>query len=235
MKYRIALMSVLVACSPMMANADDKRTQEQDAATRARMADVSATTSFNTLVDQSIEVYSAISKGSQGEVPAKIRNDAKCIAVIPNVVTGALVVGGTHGDGLVSCRTASGWSQPSAVSLNQGSLGLQAGAKSADLVMYFENQASVDALKRGKFTLGADVSAVAGNYDSSLVTPASGVVVYTRSSGAFAGAAVNGSQVALNDADNQAFYGKAINHAELLDGKITPDTSNYATKLTRLF
>lgn len=97
--------------------------------------------------------------GSNGKVPESVLKHAKCIAILPNVITGAFVIGGTHGEGLASCKnTNDSWSQPVPITLNQGSIGLQAGAKSADIVLFFQSKDAVTALKRGNITLGADVS-----------------------------------------------------------------------------
>jgi lipid-binding SYLF domain-containing protein len=151
-------------------------------------------------------------------------------------MTGALFIGGTHGEGLASCRDSNdAWSQPAAISLNQGSIGLQAGAKSADLVLFFQDKGAVQALKRGNFALGTDVSAVAGNYDSSVDTSRAGVVVYTRTEGVFAGASVNGSKIGNDQKDLAGYYGKDVDYTALLEGRESPDSSGYTKKLTKLF
>ena len=192
MNKKIALIVALAICCPLLGHAEDRLAQNQDTAARARMGEIKDQPRFHRMVDEASEVYGAIAKGPHGEVPASVLKNARCIAVLPNVITGALVVGGTHGEGLASCKDSDNrWSQPAPISLNQGSIGLQAGAKSADLVLYFQNNDAVQALKRGNFALGADISAVAGNFDSSVDTSKAGVVVYTRTEGLFAGASVN--------------------------------------------
>src|SRR4051812_27630259 len=50
-------------------------------------------------------------------IPEEVLNSAKCIVVIPHLVKGGFVVGGEHGRGVASCRTAAGWSAPAFVSL----------------------------------------------------------------------------------------------------------------------
>jgi lipid-binding SYLF domain-containing protein len=204
--------------------------------TRASMGETKDQTRFRELVRESSDAYGSIAKGPHGEVPSGVLKNALCIGVIPSVMTGAFVVGGTHGEGLVSCKTKENvWSEPATISINQGSIGLQAGAKSADVVLFFQTTKAVDALKKGNFSFGADVSAVAGTYDSGVNTTDAGVLVYTRSEGLFAGASVNGSKVGKEQDMLERYYGEKIDYAALLDGRKRPDSMGYTKSLTNLF
>lgn len=234
MNNKTALVFALVLCFPIIGHADELDTQSRTE--HARMADIKNETRFHNLVDESAMVYRAITEGSHGKIPASVLENARCIAVLPNVITGALLIGGTHGEGLASCKGSNGvWNQPAAISLNQGSIGLQAGAKSTDLVLFLQSDKAVQALKRGNFELGTEVSAVAGNFDGSIDTSRAGVVVYTRTEGVFAGASVNGGKIGNNPKDLTSYYGKKVDYTALLEGRETPDTSGYTQKLTKLF
>lgn len=236
MRRKLALALAIMISAPLAVSAEDIRAQNQDIPTRARMGEVKDQNPFHKLVDEAIDVYSSLTKGKHGEVPSSVLKSARCIAVLPSVVTGALVVGGTHGEGLASCKGSSNsWSQPASISLNQGSIGLQAGAKSADLVMYFQSDEAVKALKSGTFVLGTEVSAVAGNFDSKFDNSNAGVVVYTRTEGLFAGASVNGSKIGIDQDELESFYGKKVDYTALLEGRESPDSSGYTAKLTKLF
>jgi lipid-binding SYLF domain-containing protein len=191
---------------------------------------------FHQMIDDASSVYQAIAKGADREVPADVLKNAKCIAVMPNVTTGALIIGGTHGTGLASCRdSANKWSQPAPVSLSQGSIGLQAGAKSTDLVLFFKTDEAVKALKREKFALGSDISVAAGNYGKNLETASAGVVAYSRTGGAFAGASISGSELARDKDAIEKYYGKNVDFNALLEGRESPDKSAYSERLTKLF
>lgn len=173
-----------------------------------------------TVLRESSEVYRAIAKGPHGNVPDTITSKAQCVAIIPNIITAAAVVGGSHGNGVAHCKTSAGkWSDPLFVDLTTGSLGAQLGAKSTDLVLYFTNPAAVSALKRGKFALGADASVVAGNFDRTFDTSGAGVVAYQRASGAFLGAAINGGTLSADNDDNREYYGKEVTSADILEGR----------------
>jgi lipid-binding SYLF domain-containing protein len=202
---------------------------------RARMDNIEASNEFRTIVDSSVNVYKALSKGKHGEVPQSVLKRAQCIAILPNVVTGALVFGATHGSGLATCRNSTdAWSQPAAISLNEGSIGLQAGAKSTDLVLFFQTKEAVDALKKGNFVLGSDVSAVAGGFGARVDNSAAGVVVYAQTGGLFAGVSVNGSKISKEEKNLRTYYGADTNYSALLEGKESPDAAGYSQKLTKL-
>ena len=95
---------------------------------------------------------------SQG-VPNEVLQGAKCVAVIPKLVKGAFVVGGEHGTGVATCRSANGWSGPAPFSVSGVSWGPQIGGKSTDLVMFIMNDEGMNGLLKGHIKLGADVSA----------------------------------------------------------------------------
>ncbi len=229
------MFAVLVGSS-FIAQAEEPRLQSEAKEARARMGEIRDEIRFQKEVDRTTEVYGAISKGSQGEIPASIQKNANCIAVLPGVITGAILVGGTRGEGLASCKMANNtWSQPAPVMLTQGSIGLQAGVKSADLVLFFQNEKAVKALKSGTIAVGTDISAVAGNYDSNVDTSNAGIVVYSRAEGIYAGASVSGSVIGKNPDELTSYYGKAANHTAILEGREMPDTAKYSEKLTKLF
>jgi lipid-binding SYLF domain-containing protein len=228
---KIGILVAIAMISPMVSFAEDT-----DQPMRARMGQSTESADFHKMVDRASEVYSALVKGPHGEVPPSVMKAARCIAVIPNVITGALLVGGAHGKGLASCKdNDNDWSQPAPISLSQGSLGLQAGAKSTDLVLFFQSQEAVTALKRGKFALGTDVSVAAGRFDRNLDTTPAGVLAYSRTEGAFAGISINGSTIGKADDELASYYGKQVNYASLLEGQESPDRSEYTEKLTKLF
>ena len=56
-------------------------------------------------------------------IPEEVLNGAKCIAVVPDMAKGAFIVGGEHGRGVVTCRTAHGWSAPAFISIGGGNFG----------------------------------------------------------------------------------------------------------------
>lgn len=235
MVRKLTLLVIFAALVPVSGFAEDTQAKTDTDLTRARMGDTKATADFQKLIDRSAEVYRAVAKGPQGQVPASVTQAARCVAVLPNVVAGALVVGGAHGEGLATCKTSDGaWSAPAVISLDQGSIGLQAGAKSTDLVLFFLSDESTRALKKGSFELGTEVGVVAGKYDTSLDLGRAGVVAYSRTEGVFAGASITGSRVGKDQSEISRAYGRPADFTAILEGREAPPTNLNTKKLTEL-
>jgi len=173
-------------------------------------------------LSQSMEAYQTLTKNRK--VPASVLKNTKCIAVFPKVVTAALGVGGTHGDGVAFCRGSMGasWDGPVFLDLTGGSLGIQAGVKSTDVVLFMTGDKARSAIQNGSFRLAGDFSAVAGSFDETYVAPPAGVVAYTSTDGLFAGAAVAGVDISHDKDEYRSFYG-TYEPSEVLAGKV-PDS-----------
>jgi len=76
-------------------------------------------------LDAARNVIDSIMSVPDKAVPDGIARHAKCIAVVPGVVKGAFIVGAEYGQGVVTCRTARGWSAPVFIRLAGGSFGFR--------------------------------------------------------------------------------------------------------------
>ena len=136
---------------------------------------------------------------------------ALAVAVFGNLVKGAFIVGGTGGDGVFMRKTAAGWGAPAFVNLAGASVGAQIGASRTDAVVFFMDQASVDALAGGRLEFGTSMTAVAGPASATAETLSKstlkGVYVYGRQEGLFAGASANGTTIRFDNEENKAVYG----------------------------
>ncbi len=186
---------------------------------RARITDQDELKEAQTTIQTGTEVFRALVKDSTKRVPTEITNNAKCVVIIPKVITAALVVGGTHGNGVATCRTGTDWTAPAFVEVAGGSLGAQIGGKSTDVVLFLLDEEAKKALQRGKFTVGADASVVAGNFERSWDTNVRGIVAYTRTEGAFAGASLVGLKLDKDEAAMKNYYGPNTNYVGLLNGE----------------
>ena len=159
-------------------------------------------------LNEATAVYKHISEGKMGKVPQGVIDKTKCIAIFPKTVTVSAGLGGSHGDGVGFCKTAAGtWENPMFLNLIGGSVGVQAGVKSADIVLYITGDKAVDALRRGSFKVGGELSAVAGTFDKTMEAPNAEVIAYQRSEGLFLGASLDGVNISRDDSDERAFYG----------------------------
>jgi len=157
---------------------------------------------------KSTQLYKTISEGKMGKVPQSVLDTTKCVAIFPDTMTVSMALGGTHGDGVGFCKSAAGtWQNPMFLNLIGGSLGIQAGVKSADMVLYITGEKAAEALKKGTFKLGGELSAVAGTFDKTFAAGHAEVVAYQRAEGLFAGASVDGISISRDESDERAFYG----------------------------
>jgi lipid-binding SYLF domain-containing protein len=162
-------------------------------------------------------------------IPDRLLSRAYGIAVIPNVVKVAAVVGGRRGTGAMVVRDASGkFSDPIMVSITGGNVGWQIGVQSTDIVLVFTTRKSVEGITDGKLTLGADASVAAGPVGraASAATDqnfTAEVYSYSRNRGLFAGVSIDGSIIAIDSKSNTRLYGKKAPADEIIAGTVTTD------------
>jgi lipid-binding SYLF domain-containing protein len=181
----------------------------------------------NARANNAVRVLKEIMMAPDKRLPADLMTNAYAVAVIPDVIKAGFVIGGRHGVGLVSVKTADGtWSNPSFVSMTGGSIGFQVGVQSTDVILVFRTQRGVDSIVHGKFTLGADASVAAGpvGRDAHAATDAqlkAEIYSYSRSRGLFAGVALDGSVLAIDNDANQAVYGQGVTPRRIFAGGVT--------------
>jgi lipid-binding SYLF domain-containing protein len=167
---------------------------------------------------------------SSHEIPSSLLDQAHCIAVIPRLTKGGLIVGGEHGSGVVSCRTTSGWSAPAFITMTGGSVGLQAGGEHQDIVLLMNSQGEQE-LKNGHWDLGAEATA-AGPTGGTGAAESTGwkapVLSYSNSKGAFAGADVGGSKIGADKDMIHNLYGESASFQTILGGQVQPPASAQA-------
>jgi lipid-binding SYLF domain-containing protein len=164
---------------------------------------------------------------SSSQVPSSLLKQAQCIAVIPQLTRAGFIVGGKHGNGVVSCRNSSGWSAPAFISMSGGSVGLQAGGAHEDILLLMNSQGEQE-LKNGHWELGGEAVA-AGPSGGTGTDTSTGwkapVLSYSSSSGAFAGADVGGSKIGTDDDTIHKQYGENTSFQAILDGQVQPPAS----------
>ena len=178
-------------------------------------------------LQKSADVLKEIMDAPDKGIPEEVLDDAKCIVVVPHLIKAGFIIGGKHGRGVASCRTAKGWSAPAFISVGGGSGGLQIGAEGVDLVMLVMNDKGLQHLLSSKFQLSGEGSAAAGpvgrhasaGTDWKLNTE---LLTYSRSKGAFAGLTLEGAVVEQDADSTEAIYGKDIPFRRVLNGNVTP-------------
>ena len=175
--------------------------------------------------NNAVRVLTDIQAILESAIPDKLLDEARAIVVIPDSLKVGLVLGGRSGHGLMSRKNQDGtWSNPVFVQLTGGSIGFQAGVQSADIVLVFRNDRSLESIVNGKVTLGADAGVAAGpiGRNASLATDGqlkAEIWSWSRARGLFAGIALDGAVLSIDDKANEAVYGLDTTPRMIFEGR----------------
>ncbi|QYR52980.1 lipid-binding SYLF domain-containing protein [Lysobacter soyae] len=181
---------------------------------------------------RAVQVLRDIQAIPESAIPDRLFDEARAVVVVPDTLKIGFIFGGRRGEGLLSVRRPDGsWSAPSFVKLTGGSIGLQAGVQSADIVMVFHTDRGLDSIVAGKFTLGADAGVAAGpvgrtasaSTDEQLKAE---IWSWSRARGLFAGVSVDGAALSIDDAANQRMYGQGSTPRMIFEGRTAVRTPN---------
>jgi len=179
--------------------------------------------------DQAARVFRSIMDKPDKSIPRELLERAEAVAVFPGVLGAAFIVGGSGGEGLISRRTATGWSAPAFFKIGGGSVGFQIGAEKTDVILLIMNDGGLKGLLEDKFEFGGEAGVAAGpiGRKASATTNATldaGILSYSRTKGAFVGAALKGGVLSPDNNKNRALYGKTSKEILLAESPIpTPD------------
>jgi len=160
-------------------------------------------------------------------IPQELLDKAECAIVVPSVTKVALGVGGSYGRGAMVCRSGASfdgpWGSPAMYALDGGSVGLQLGGQSIDLVILVMNPRGLQALLSSKVQLGASMSVAAGpkGRDATASTDASlraEMLSYSRSRGLFAGLSLEGTSLRPDDDASTQVYGYQVTARAIVTG-----------------
>jgi lipid-binding SYLF domain-containing protein len=161
----------------------------------------------------------------ESAIPDKLLDQAHAIAVIPDTLKAGLFIGGRRGHGLLAMKSPDGtWSAPSFIKLTGGSIGLQAGVQSSDIVLVFNSPRGLDGIVNGEFTLGADAGVAAGPVGRTAAVATDGelkaeIWSWSRARGLFAGVALDGAVLSIDDEANVAAYGAGTTPRMIFEGR----------------
>ena len=161
-----------------------------------------------------VRVLTDIQAIPESAIPDKLFDEARAVLVVPDAIKAGLVIGGRRGHGLLSIKAVDGtWSNPAFVTLTGGSIGFQAGVQSADIVLVFRSDRGLESIVNGKFTLGADAGVAAGPVGRNASAATDGAMKaeiwsWSRARGLFAGVALDGAVLSIDDAADESVYGR---------------------------
>jgi lipid-binding SYLF domain-containing protein len=162
------------------------------------------------------------------DVPSEIRQQTQAVVIIPSLFRVSFILGGKTGTGLLLFRLPDGtWSSPLFVLLSGGSVGLQLGASSSDMLLLFRSAADLEALENGKVTLTAIAAVAVGSFGKASVIATdirfkADIYAWLHNWGLFLGVALEGALLDLDVPTMQAFYApnevsfNALRHGTLI-------------------
>ena len=185
-------------------------------------------------INQSATVFKEI-LGMPDGIPKDLLNRSYCVVIYPSVKKAGVIVGGSYGRGLISCRKgrdfSGGWSAPAMFALEAGSVGFQIGGQATDFVLLVMNDSGARSVMSSKVKLGGDASVAAGpvGRDAAAATDVvlkAEILSYSRAQGLFAGVSLEGSTLRSDDGANKVLYGKELSAKEIVrEGKVTAPAS----------
>ena len=161
-------------------------------------------------------------------IPQELLGKAECAIVIPSVTKVAVGIGGSYGRGAMVCRSGKSfngpWGAPAMYTLEGGSIGLQIGGESTDVILLVMNDRGLEALLSSKVALGGNASVAAGPkgraVDASTdATLRAEILSYSRSRGLFAGVSLEGMSIRPDDDANKEVYGVKMTARRIITGE----------------
>jgi len=182
------------------------------------------------IVDKARIVIQEMMRAGDKQLPEDLIRQASGIAIIPGMLKGGFIIGGAYGKGVVLKKMGDSWTGPAFISLTAGSLGLQIGGESIDLILVIVGDTAMDAFMQNKFKLGADLGLAAGPLGghasaAKATSLKGGIYSYSRSKGAFAGISIEGAGISSQSDLNKGYYGSTGSTPVILAGKVSPPSS----------
>ncbi|MGH7995972.1 MAG: lipid-binding SYLF domain-containing protein [Opitutaceae bacterium] len=154
-------------------------------------------------------------------IPPAVLHRARGILIL-NQFKAGFIIGVKGGYGVAMVKRSDGqWSIPVLVKASAASVGFQAGAHAVETIYVFMDDRTPRLLFNKRFHLGVDAKAVAGPHVADVDADdrpllAEPILMYSKSAGLFAGAAVNAAQISRNDKANFLLYQTQYRMPELL-------------------
>jgi lipid-binding SYLF domain-containing protein len=139
---------------------------------------------------------------------------AKGVLIIPSYNKASFILGGAYGDGVLLQRMpdGTGFGDPAFYRMTAGSIGLQIGMKSDEIVFMILTEKGLSAVLNDEFKLGANVGMSIGTIGAGAEAATTthvgqDIVAYSKSSGLFAGGSLEGAVIRPRKDWNSAVYG----------------------------
>ncbi|MBU6419722.1 MAG: lipid-binding SYLF domain-containing protein [Proteobacteria bacterium] len=178
------------------------------------------------LIDSSTLALEDMMSGAQGNQAQAYLRRAQAVVICPNVFRAGFIFGGEGGGCVMSARTSDGgWSNPAIYSMGSGSIGLQAGVQTAEVMMIVMTNGGLNALLNSQFKLGADAgitfatlgAGVSGGMSTAVDAD---IIGFSKAQGLYGGVSLSGSVFSNNAGAEQQYYGQQLDARQIVvDGQ----------------
>jgi len=182
-------------------------------------------TEADLLVDNSLRTLEQFIADPNMQVVKDLSKRARGVIIIPQMIRGGLVVGGTGGHGILFVRDMKTglWNGPAFYSIGSLTFGLQVGGETSQIMMFVMTDKGMNSMMSSSFKLGADVTMAAGPVGGGAKAATADILAYARSKGAFGGFTVEGGVMQTMDSWNTSYYNspKATPYEILINHSVT--------------
>ena len=170
------------------------------------LVDNSTTTLQQFIADPNMKSIGDLARRAQG------------ILIIPQLLRGGFVVGGTGGSGILLARNqkTQTWHGPAFYTIGSVTFGLQIGAEASQVVMLIMTSRGLNTMLSSSFKLGAEVTVAAGPIGGGAKAATADILAYSRSKGAFGGFTIEGAVMQTKDGWNTSYFGEPATPVEIL-------------------
>lgn len=161
------------------------------------------------LVDEAKHTVSAFRRDDNMSWFRNNLHRAKALVVIPNMVKGGFILGGSGGNGVMLARDAKtgSWSYPAFYTMGSVTLGLQIGGEVSEIVLMIMTEDGRDAMLGDEFKLGGDVSVAVGPVGAGGKAQTADVLAFSRTKGGlYGGLNIEGAVMATREDWNRLYY-----------------------------
>jgi lipid-binding SYLF domain-containing protein len=143
----------------------------------------------------------------------ELMKSAKGVLIVPSLVKGGFFFGGEGGEGVLLTRSGQNdWSHPAFYTMASASFGLQIGLQESELVLFVMSDNALNDFMSDEFKIGAQaglaIVTLGSMAEASTTTNLrADIIVWSSSTGAYAGLTLNGSIIKPRDSWNEAYYG----------------------------
>ena len=153
--------------------------------------------------------------------------NAKAVLIIPSLVKGGFIWGGSGGSGVLLVRGSSGqgWTYPAFYTMGSVTFGLQIGGEVSEIVLMIMTENGVDALLASTFKLGGDISVTAGPVGAGAKVQIADILAFSRTKGLYGGLNVEGAVLKIRNDWNEAYYTRSVRPRDIIVSRSVSNTN----------